>query len=587
MTDRPTVWEPIAGPQDFNQKPSNPKLRVWAMIVGLVLMLGFVIYVIFLPRQYEYIVNIDSNPQGAKLFINDEIRGTTPLKLSLPPSSYTLKLEKETFNTLTTNIDIIKDNEVFKFDLTNREGSVYITTIPDGAMVFVDETFIGLSNLKYKRDLENVHKVKVSLQGFSPQERTIDFSKERDIIFNLEKSFYDVNIKTNPQGAVVYIDEIYKGETPLKVQLPEGDHNLRLVLSGRKSILKTVKVQTPLDLEYSFEDEGFSFDTMIGEESAPGAKVYLFHLDDTLKVNTKIPPLYVGKTPITRSINDIMTYLTADLKTKKALIVADHQTLGATMRIIDFDPNTSNKQSFVLQLSGQSPMLAFGQPIEGIDYNNIITDSDIKFQDLDNNLRFREFNIDGSYGIIDRDNYPKGTVLLKEKPEQKIISPDEKYLVVITKSKATLIDMSNGKELATETGTNAYFTTDSRYAVIYSKSILTKVNLSNMIKETRFVATSGKLIPMGGKIAIEVLKGKVTGFVNIDEGKRTTWNQEYTENQFDPQYLLIKNIAGKDNVLIIGKIHGVNAMIKAEPNPLLIYFWIPENAVQKLTSPNL
>ena len=144
MTDHPTVWEPIQQPQDYNQKHSNPKLRVWAMIVGLLLMLGFVIYVTFLPRQYEYIVNIDSNPQGAKLFINDEMRGTTPLKLSLPPASYALKLEKATFNTLTTNIDVMKDNEVFKFDLTNQEGSVYITTIPDKAMVFVDETFVGL-----------------------------------------------------------------------------------------------------------------------------------------------------------------------------------------------------------------------------------------------------------------------------------------------------------------------------------------------------------------------------------------------------------------------------------------------------------
>lgn len=587
MTDHPTVWEAIAAPQDYNRKHSNPKLRVWAMIVGLALMLGFVIYVIFLPRQYEYIVNIDTNPQGAKLFINDEMRGTTPLKLSLAPSSYTLKLEKATFNTLTTNIDVMKDNEVFKFDLTNQEDSVYITTIPDKAMVYIDETFVGLSNLKYKRDLENVHRVKVSLQGFRVQEKTIDFSRERDIIFNLEKSFYDLNIKTNPQGAVVYIDEIYKGETPLTVQLPEGDHSLRLVLSGRKSIIKTVKVQTPLDLEYSFEDEGFSFDTMIGQESAPGAKVYLFHLDDSLKVNSKIPPLYVGKTPITRSINDIMTYLTADLKTKKALIVANHQTLGATMRIIDFDPNTSNKQSYVLQLSGLSPMLEFGQPLEGIDFNNIITDTQIRFQDLGNNLRFKEYSLNGSYGIIDRDNYPKGTVLLKEKPDQIIISPDEKYIVTITKSKATIIDMSNSKELLTEAGANAYFTTDSKFAVIYSKNMLIKVNLGNMTKETKYVTSVGKLIPMGENIAIDVEKGKVTGLVDIKEGKRTTWNQVFTENPLEPQYLLIKNIAGSDNVLVIGKVYGVYAMIKAVENPLLIYFWVPENAVQKLINPNL
>lgn len=587
MTDRPTVWEPIATPQDFNQKPRNPKLRVWAMIVGLVLMLGFIIYVTFLPRQYEYIINIDSNPQGAKLYINDEIRGTTPLKLSLPPSSYTLKLEKETFNTLTTNIDVIKDNEVFKFDLTNQEDSVYITTIPEGAMVFVDETFVGLSNLKYKRDLENIHKVKVSLQGFLPQERTIDFSQERDIIFNLDKSFFDVNIKTNPQGAVVYIDEIYKGETPMTVQLPEGDHSLRMVLSGRKSILKTVKVQTPLDLDYSFDDEGFFFDTMIGRESAPGAKVYLFHLDDNLKVNSKIPPLFVGKTPITRSVNDIMTYLTTDLKTKKALIVANHQTLGATMRIIDFDPNISNKQDYILQLSGLSPMLTFGQPIEGIDFNSIITDTEIKFQDLDNNLRFQEYSMNGSYYIIDRDNYPKGTILLKEKPGKKILSPDEKYFVAISNSKATLINMSSGKELLSQSGTDAYFTTDSKYVVIYNQNQLVKIDLGSLSKETKTLAVNGKLIPMSQNFAIETDKGKITGIIDFEYGKKTSWNEIFTENPLEPQYVLISNIAGTDNILVIGKLCGVNVMVKADGNPMLIYFWVPENAIQKVISPNL
>ncbi|NTU61334.1 MAG: hypothetical protein HGA95_03285 [Caldiserica bacterium] len=92
---------------------------------------------------------------------------------------------------------------------------------------------------------------------------------------------------------------------------------------------------------------------------------------------------------------------------------------------------------------------------------------------------------------------------------------------------------------------------------------------------------------MGENIAIDVEKGKVTGLVDIKEGKRTTWNQVFTENPLEPQYLLIKNIAGSDNVLVIGKVYGVYAMIKAVENPLLIYFWVPENAVQKLINPNL
>jgi hypothetical protein len=587
MSDHPTVWEPIATPQNFNQKPSNPKLRIWATVVGFLLMLSFIIYVTFLPRQYEYIVNIDSNPQGAKLFIDGQLKGTTPIKLSMAPSSYELKLEKDKFNILTTNIDVIKDNENFKFDLTNMENSVFITTIPEGAMIFIDDTFVGLSNMKYKRDLENVHKVKVHLQGFREQERSIDFSKERDIIFNLDKSFYKLNIKTNPQGAVVYIDEIYKGESPLSVELPEGDHNIRIVLSGRKSILKTVKVQTPLELEYSFEDEGFFFDTSLGEQSAPGAKVYLFHLDDKQNVNTKIPPLYVGKTPLLRTLNDIMTYLTADLNTKKALIVANHPTLGSTMKIIEFNTNISNKQNYILQLSGQSPMITFGQPLEGIDYNSIISDTDQKYQQLYSNLRFKEQTSNGLFVIIDRDNYPKGTVILKKKPDNTIISPDENYLAAIFGSQISIIGMSDGKEILSLPGSNAYFTTDSKHAIVYNKSGLTKVDLKTLNTERKNINIDGKLLPIGSNVAIEVDKGKVISMIDIAQNKRLTWNQIFTENAFLPEYVLTRNIAGKDIVLVLGKISGLNAMVLGEDNPVLVYFWIPENAVQKLPNPNL
>lgn len=587
MTDHPTVWEPIAAPQNFNQKPSNPKLRIWATVVGFLLMLSFIIYVTFLPRQYEYIVNIDSNPQGAKLFIDGQMKGTTPIKLSMAPSSYVLKLEKDKFNILTTNIDVIKDNENFKFDLTNMENSVIITTIPEKAMVFIDDTFVGLSNLKYKRDVENVHKVKVHLQGFREQERTIDFSKERDIIFNLEKSFYKLNIKTNPQGAVVYIDEIYKGESPLSVELPEGDHIIRIVLSGRKSILKTVKVQTPLELEYSFEDEGFFFDTMIGDESAPGAKVYLFPLDDKLNINTKIPPLYVGKTPITRTLNDIMTYLTSDMNTKKALIVANHQTLGSTMKIFEFDQNISNKQNFILQLSGTSPLLTFGQPIEGIDYNGIINDTDLKYQQLSKNLRFKEQIANGLYVIIDRDNYPKGTVVLKQKPDSTILSPDEQYLIAVYGLQASIIKMADGKEMISLPGANAYFTADSKQATIYSKNGMTTVDLQTFATQSLSIRIDGVLLPIGPNVAIETVKGKVVSMIDIRQNKRLEWNQIFTENAFLPEYVLTRNIAGNDIVLIIGKISGLNAMVLGEENPVLVYFWIPENAVQKIPHPNL
>jgi hypothetical protein len=587
MSKNPTVWEPIPEPQNY-PKPGNPKLRMVAIIIGLVLMLGFVIYVTFLPRQYEVMVSIDSKPQGAKLFINEQERGVTPMRLALEPDSYSLKLELGGYNTLTTNIDVIKDNENYSFDLTNRDNAVSITTIPDGADVYIDGVHVGKSNLKYKRDLENIHKVKAVLPGFTAQERIVDFSRERDIIFNLEKSFFSISVISEPEGAVLYIDEDYKGQTPLKVELPEGDHDFRLVLSGRKSILRKMKVQTSLELKFSFEESGFTFDTMLGEENVPGSSIYLFHMAGGV-INTKIPPLFVGKTPVSKSINDIMTYITMDLKTKTGLIIANHPTLGSSATHFDIEQASgSSFQKFTLQLSGASPMYAFGQPIDKLDYNNLSSEKNPPFQDALSNKRFILKTVNDGVVIIDRDNYPiGGKIMLEAQPEKLVLSPDQNHMIAVSGKKGILFEIDKGKMLGSFEGSNAYFSLDGKHAVIYSSSFIRHIAMDTLETSTVSARINGTLVPVEKDIALEQDNGKVTGFVNIRDGKRYTWNELFTENPFEPKNIIIKNIAGTDSILLCGKLYGLDVIIKMDGNPVLLYVWIPDNVVDKPHFPNL
>ncbi len=586
MTDHPTVWEPIPEATTFRRGP-NPKLRIVAMIVGLVLMLGFVLYVTFLPREYSFIINIESVPEGASISVDGVDRGSTPMKLSLAPSSYSLTLKKEGFNTLATTLEVAKEGETFSFDLTKTEDAVSITTIPDGASVYVDNNFVGQSNLKYRRDIENIHRIKVSLPGFREQEKMVDFSKERDIIFNLEKNFYKVKVTTIPKGSVVYIDENYKGETPVETELTEGDHDLRLVLSGRKSIIKKIRVTTPLDLEYSFESDGFDFETMTGEEFAPGAKIYMFHMKDG-KVNPGIPPLYVGKSPVTRSTNDIMTYITADLATKQGLLVANHPTLGSYVGIFDLDEGGKPlKPKFTMQLSGDSPETSLGQPAESISYNNIITDVTPTIQDATNNRRFKFVEQGDSWKLIDRDNYPLGQVQLSEKPEKIIISPTEDHIVSIAGGRCSVYDLGSGKLVKTLKGSGAFFTLDGNTVVAYTSSAIETYTFKNDETVKPYARIKGVLVPVTSDFAMDVVKGKVVGFINIKSGEKESWNSIFTENPFEPENVVIRNVAGNVIVLVLGKIYGVQAMVKVDTNPSILYMWIPENAVPKLNSPHL
>lgn len=56
------------------------------------------------------ILKITSNPSGAKILVNNEFKGTTPLDLTLKEGTYNIKIIKEGYEDYTTSITIKADN---------------------------------------------------------------------------------------------------------------------------------------------------------------------------------------------------------------------------------------------------------------------------------------------------------------------------------------------------------------------------------------------------------------------------------------------------------------------------------------------
>lgn len=59
-----------------------------------------------------------------------------------------------------------------------------------------------------------------------------------------DKYAINVSISSTPSEANVYIDEVFEGKTPIMVDLPEGKYNLKMNITGYKSI------KTGLDITY-------------------------------------------------------------------------------------------------------------------------------------------------------------------------------------------------------------------------------------------------------------------------------------------------------------------------------------------------
>lgn len=92
-----------------------------------------------------------------------------------------------------------------------------------------------------------------------------------------------LQIDSIPSSANVYLDGVYQGVTPLKLEIPNGKYRLGIASNGRKSFVKDVRVssgknkviRTNLKWNRSNSTSKKMFGGMIWNEASPSAKIAL------------------------------------------------------------------------------------------------------------------------------------------------------------------------------------------------------------------------------------------------------------------------------------------------------------------------
>jgi hypothetical protein len=117
------------------------------------------------PPPVVGVVEVSSNPAGAQVFINDEPKGVTPLRVTMPPGEYTLQLRNGTV-TRVLPLMVEANATVQPFvDLVPSlasSGRLEITSDPSGARVIVDGTSRGVTPLVLAAFPAGQHRVVVT-----------------------------------------------------------------------------------------------------------------------------------------------------------------------------------------------------------------------------------------------------------------------------------------------------------------------------------------------------------------------------------------------------------------------------------------
>ena len=212
----------------------------------------------------EWSIAIASTPSGAKIYINNQTTGqVTPATIKFKPGKYTVKVTlngyKEQSKTVTYTNDPPASTKI-QFTLekstvtpppppTPKVGVLWILSVPDGAEVFVNNVFKGVTPLRMDNVNAGNYTVKVVMTGYESQTKTVTVTggQTNKQTFTLKKVASKpgtLKITTVPEGAEVYIDGILVGISNNSFTITEGTHKVLIRLEGYQDYVVTITVKS-------------------------------------------------------------------------------------------------------------------------------------------------------------------------------------------------------------------------------------------------------------------------------------------------------------------------------------------------------
>jgi len=194
------------------------------------------------------VLSLSSNPPGAVVYIDDVIKGRTPVTLTdTPPGNHRLTLTLEGYEVYTRNIIIeavspLTIAAVLTKTVTQpptqapRNGSIALTSNPSGAAVYIDGSLRGTSPALFPEIFPGYHQVTLSKTGYDDWSTVVSIGSGQTAAINavMMKSTGitgSLAVITDPPGAEIFIDGDFEGVSPVTIQgLLPGTHSVLVTL---------------------------------------------------------------------------------------------------------------------------------------------------------------------------------------------------------------------------------------------------------------------------------------------------------------------------------------------------------------------
>lgn len=121
-------------------------------------------------------------------------------------------------------------------------GTLVIRTDVEGAEVMVDEETVGYTPVDPVTLEAGQHTVRVRRPGFTEFDDVVQIEPGRDLALDvpLIALAMIVTVRSDPDEARVFVDGTFRGDTPIELELPDGDHSLRVTYPRYQEVVREI-----------------------------------------------------------------------------------------------------------------------------------------------------------------------------------------------------------------------------------------------------------------------------------------------------------------------------------------------------------
>lgn len=189
---------------------------------------------------------VKTEPDGATVFVDAKNYGLTPIEIGdLEIGEHEIVISKDGYAQIIKKIDVGEEPYTLEEILTKAISEVFINTNPKGVKVIISGKEMGVTPLTLKDINPGRYFVTFKAIGYEDMTKSIEVKEGLNTFnFNMVQLNHALIVDSEPKNAKVYIDDVFKGTTPLEIRnlTPEKKYKLRIEYEGYLPYLTEVNM---------------------------------------------------------------------------------------------------------------------------------------------------------------------------------------------------------------------------------------------------------------------------------------------------------------------------------------------------------